>query len=172
MRFARSSSQACASPGRIAGLGGARAALFVVPALIVIALFLLFPAVWTIYLGLTSYRLTGLSASSTDFVGVGNYLAAPEEDRNRVTTLPVGLISLMVRSPTKLCTMATFTVTLATAHPAKFPEAVERATGLSPALPARVGDLFAREESYATVAVFRDAYGNRWDLLQPKADPP
>ena len=25
-----------------------------------------------------------------------------------------------------------------------------------------------REESYATVAVFRDAYGNRWDLLQPK----
>ena len=24
-----------------------------------------------------------------------------------------------------------------------------------------------REESYATVAVFRDAYGNRWDLLQP-----
>lgn len=24
-----------------------------------------------------------------------------------------------------------------------------------------------RYESYATVAVFRDAYGNRWDLLQP-----
>ncbi|GGD44523.1 VOC family protein [Pseudoxanthomonas indica] len=24
-----------------------------------------------------------------------------------------------------------------------------------------------RHESYATVAVFRDAYGNRWDLLQP-----
>ena len=39
-------------------------------------------------------------------------------------------------------------VTLATAHPAKFPDAVERATGLRPPLPARVGDLFAREESY------------------------
>jgi lactoylglutathione lyase len=26
-----------------------------------------------------------------------------------------------------------------------------------------------REESYATVAVFADLYGNRWDLLQPKA---
>ena len=26
-----------------------------------------------------------------------------------------------------------------------------------------------REEPYATVAVFRDAYGNRWDLLQRKA---
>lgn len=24
-----------------------------------------------------------------------------------------------------------------------------------------------REETYATVAVFRDRYGNRWDLLQP-----
>jgi catechol 2,3-dioxygenase-like lactoylglutathione lyase family enzyme len=24
-----------------------------------------------------------------------------------------------------------------------------------------------RHETYATVAVFRDAYGNRWDLLQP-----
>ena len=39
-------------------------------------------------------------------------------------------------------------VTLATAHPAKFRDAVERAVGMRPALPARVGDLFAREEAY------------------------
>ncbi|MCH2498423.1 MAG: threonine synthase [Erythrobacter sp.] len=39
-------------------------------------------------------------------------------------------------------------VTLATAHPAKFPDAVERSTGTRPSLPARVGDLFAREEAY------------------------
>ena len=39
-------------------------------------------------------------------------------------------------------------VTLATAHPAKFPDAVERATGQRPHLPARVGDLFDREERY------------------------
>jgi len=39
-------------------------------------------------------------------------------------------------------------VTLATAHPAKFPDAVERSTGIRPGLPARTGDLFAREESY------------------------
>jgi threonine synthase len=39
-------------------------------------------------------------------------------------------------------------VTLATAHPAKFPDAVERATGVHPALPPRVGDLFEREERY------------------------
>jgi len=37
-------------------------------------------------------------------------------------------------------------VTLATAHPAKFRDAVERATGHRPGLPARVGDLFEREE--------------------------
>ena len=42
-------------------------------------------------------------------------------------------------------------VTLATAHPAKFPEAVERATGQRPGLPTRVGDLFDREERCATV---------------------
>jgi threonine synthase len=43
---------------------------------------------------------------------------------------------------------ATPVFTLATAHPAKFPDAVERATGTRPALPARVGDLFEREERY------------------------
>ncbi|MHA6722047.1 threonine synthase [Sphingomonas sp. RS2018] len=42
-------------------------------------------------------------------------------------------------------------VTLATAHPAKFRDAVERATGVRPSLPARVGDLFDREERYATL---------------------
>ncbi|WP_109807768.1 threonine synthase [Sphingosinithalassobacter portus] len=39
-------------------------------------------------------------------------------------------------------------VTLATAHPAKFPEAVERATGSRASLPGRVGDLFERQERY------------------------
>ncbi|MEL7461504.1 MAG: threonine synthase [Pseudomonadota bacterium] len=33
-------------------------------------------------------------------------------------------------------------ITLATAHPAKFPDAVEAATGVRPALPPRMGDLF------------------------------
>lgn len=27
-----------------------------------------------------------------------------------------------------------------------------------------------REEDYATVVVFRDRYGNRWDLLQPRSE--
>jgi threonine synthase len=42
-------------------------------------------------------------------------------------------------------------VTLATAHPAKFRDAVERATGVRPVLPARVGNLFDRQERYETL---------------------
>ncbi|ABD56066.1 threonine synthase [Jannaschia sp. CCS1] len=41
---------------------------------------------------------------------------------------------------------ATPLVTLATAHPAKFPDAVEAASGTRPELPARMGDLFDRPE--------------------------
>jgi threonine synthase len=37
-------------------------------------------------------------------------------------------------------------VTLATAHPAKFPDAVERATGCRPALPEHLADLYERPE--------------------------
>jgi threonine synthase len=37
-------------------------------------------------------------------------------------------------------------ITLATAHPAKFPDAVERATGRRPALPDHLADLFDRPE--------------------------
>ncbi|PCI34308.1 MAG: threonine synthase [Alphaproteobacteria bacterium] len=43
---------------------------------------------------------------------------------------------------------ATPMVTLSTAHPAKFPEAVEKVTGQHPALPAHMADLFEREEKY------------------------
>jgi len=37
-------------------------------------------------------------------------------------------------------------ISLATAHPAKFPDAVERATGIRPPLPAHLADLFDRPE--------------------------
>jgi len=39
-------------------------------------------------------------------------------------------------------------VVLATAHPAKFPDAVEAACGVRPSLPARLGDLMAKEEQF------------------------
>ncbi len=42
-------------------------------------------------------------------------------------------------------------VTLATAHPAKFPDAVEAATGIRPALPPRMADLFDRPERLTRV---------------------
>ena len=42
-------------------------------------------------------------------------------------------------------------ITLATAHPAKFPDAVEKATGQRPGLPDRMGDLFTREERVTSV---------------------
>lgn len=46
---------------------------------------------------------------------------------------------------------ATPMVTLATAHPAKFPDAVERATGIRPALPPRMADIFDRPERVTEV---------------------
>ncbi|MEY4889619.1 MAG: hypothetical protein RIQ75_749 [Pseudomonadota bacterium] len=48
-------------------------------------------------------------------------------------------------------------VTLATAHPAKFRDAVERATGVRPHLPARMGNLFEREERYDTLPATKEA---------------
>jgi len=42
-------------------------------------------------------------------------------------------------------------ITLATAHPAKFPDAVEAASGIRPGLPPRMADLFTREERVTRV---------------------
>jgi len=46
---------------------------------------------------------------------------------------------------------ATPMIVLATAHPAKFPDAVERATGVRPALPAHLKDLMRREERFSVL---------------------
>lgn len=43
------------------------------------------------------------------------------------------------------------TVCLATAHPAKFPDAVERATGIRPQLPSALGDLMERPERITSI---------------------
>jgi threonine synthase len=42
-------------------------------------------------------------------------------------------------------------VVLATAHPAKFPDAVRRATGLAPTLPPRLADLLQRPERFTVL---------------------
>jgi threonine synthase len=48
-------------------------------------------------------------------------------------------------------------LTLATAHPAKFPDAVERATGLRPVLPGHLSDLLDRPERTADLPNDLDA---------------
>src|SRR4051812_12148405 len=60
----------------VAGLGIGRALGFVAPALLLIGAFLVFPAIWTIYIGITNYRLTGVEAISPSIVGLSNYSKA------------------------------------------------------------------------------------------------
>ncbi|WP_367128696.1 carbohydrate ABC transporter permease [Saccharothrix sp. HUAS TT1] len=59
-----------------AGLGTARAIAFVAPALLLIGLFLVFPALWTLYIGITDYQLTGPSAAAPSVVGLENFTTA------------------------------------------------------------------------------------------------
>jgi multiple sugar transport system permease protein len=63
-------------PADAVGLGRRRALGFVAPALVLIAVFLVFPALWTLYIGLTNFRLTGTEARSPDLVGLDNYRRA------------------------------------------------------------------------------------------------
>jgi threonine synthase len=48
-------------------------------------------------------------------------------------------------------------VAMATAHPAKFPDAMEQATGQRPPLPPQMADLFEREERFTILPNDRDA---------------
>ncbi|MEP0962611.1 MAG: threonine synthase [Roseobacter sp.] len=57
-------------------------------------------------------------------------------------------------------TKGTPMVTLATAHPAKFPAAVKDASGIHPPLPARMGDLYERDERVTRVPNDLDALKN------------
>ncbi|MSP05076.1 MAG: threonine synthase [Acetobacteraceae bacterium] len=42
-------------------------------------------------------------------------------------------------------------IAMATAHPAKFPDAMRQATGITPALPPRLADLYQRDEHYTVL---------------------
>lgn len=57
----------------VAGLGVGRALLFVAPALLLIGFFLVFPALWTLYIGATNYELTGPASVAPQMVGLGNF---------------------------------------------------------------------------------------------------
>jgi multiple sugar transport system permease protein len=58
------------------GLGRWRALGFIAPAFALIGVFLVFPALWTLYIGTTNFRLTGAAAAAPDFVGIDNYRRA------------------------------------------------------------------------------------------------
>src|SRR6266542_827805 len=60
----------------VVGLGRLRAIGFVAPALALIGVFLVCPALWTLYIGATTYRLTGVAARTPDLVGLDNYRRA------------------------------------------------------------------------------------------------
>ena len=63
-------------------------------------------------------------------------------------------------------------VVLATAHPAKFPDAVQKAIGVRPALPARLGDLLDRTERLDGLpndaGALKDMIDDRMAAAKPK----
>jgi threonine synthase len=69
--------------------------------------------------------------------GAAGYLADPHS--------AVGIAAARARA----CPAGAPMVAAATAHPAKFPEAMRRATGNTPPLPPRLADLYDRPERYA-----------------------
>ena len=81
----------------------------------------------------------GTEAEMRRLRGACNYLADPHT--------AIGIAAARKDPPRGLPTIA-----MATAHPAKFPDAVERATGERPALPKRLADLYQRNERFSVVA--------------------
>ncbi|MBB6428669.1 threonine synthase [Algisphaera agarilytica] len=60
----------------------------------------------------------------------------------------IGVVAALADMQSHPSESSTPMVVLGTAHPAKFPAAVERATGQTPPLPEFLGDLYEREERY------------------------
>ncbi|MEV6240451.1 sugar ABC transporter permease [Lentzea sp. NPDC051838] len=63
------------------------------PALLLIGLFLVFPALWTLYIGITNYQLTGPAAANPQVVGLDNVIEAV---RDPLFTNSVWLTALFV----------------------------------------------------------------------------
>jgi threonine synthase len=115
---------------------------------------------------LTRFRATGTLAvepdQSAEFID-GSFRAARCDDQ--ATLAEIGRIyagtGILIDPHTATATRAAHVlggagpdvpvVTLATAHPAKFPDAVERATGVRPPLPDHLSDLFERPERTETL---------------------
>ncbi|ONF96824.1 threonine synthase [Sphingomonas jeddahensis] len=105
-----------------------------------------------------------LTSASIDADGMALAMRWAQEQANEVIDPHTAIALAAAREAAVDAPM----VTLATAHPAKFPEAVERATGMSPALPGRVGDLFERQEVFDTLDA---TFGAVSDYIAERATP-
>jgi multiple sugar transport system permease protein len=75
-------------------LGKGAATAFLSPSLIFIGIFLLIPAFWTLYLGLTDYKLVGIEALNPSFVGIDNFTKALN-DPQFLSSLKLTIIYVM-----------------------------------------------------------------------------
>ncbi|KIA62160.1 carbohydrate ABC transporter permease [Nocardia vulneris] len=62
-----------ATDSDVAGLGRWKASAFVTPALLLIAAFLVFPALWLLWIGLTDLTVSGRTSVHVSVVGLDNY---------------------------------------------------------------------------------------------------
>ncbi|WP_225731732.1 MULTISPECIES: carbohydrate ABC transporter permease [unclassified Nocardia] len=83
----------------VAGLGRATASAFVLPALLLIAAFLVFPALWLLWIGLTDLTVSGRTSVDVSFVGLDNYGRAIDDPlfgNSLLITLLYVLISAVI----------------------------------------------------------------------------
>ena len=113
---------------------------------------------------MAQFRSTGeIVFSPSEMAEVRSWFAAASFDDDETTMLMADSFAhgvtldphtaVAVGAAKRFARAGTPMVVVGTAHPAKFPKAVERATGISPTLPAHLADLFDRPERYETVAV-------------------
>jgi threonine synthase len=103
--------------------------------------------------------LTLTSAQHADFTAL--FAAHKTDDAATLTTIKrtYEICGMLLDPHTATAVAATEalalsgpTITLATAHPAKFPKAVKQATGITPELPPHLADLFERTEKITPLA--------------------
>ena len=111
---------------------------------------------------MAEFRATGeLAFSRDEMAEVRSWFAAASFDDDETLHLmadayATGVMldphtAVAVGAAKRFAQTGTPMVVVGTAHPAKFPYAVERATGVSPRLPAHLADLFQRAERYDVV---------------------
>ncbi len=88
--------------------------------------------------------VSGRASEEETSATIARYLKENGEVLDPHTAVAVTVAERFVSTETPL-------VTLSTAHPAKFPDAVEAATGARPGLPLWLGDLMQREERFDVV---------------------